>query len=206
MVLSSAKNDICEILEKAGVTAKPADIVLPTNPAWGDFSLPLFALAKERKMAPGAVAQKLAAKAEPAGLVEKIVASGPYLNFWLKRGEVASHVLSLRGQRPKQSQRSPRRSGRSVGAPRDDNMKGQRIMLEMVSPNNNKPLHLGHLRNAFLGESTSRIFELQGAKVIRACLFSDRGLNIAKVMLGYKLWANGKTPESAQMREDQFAV
>ncbi|MBI2552079.1 arginine--tRNA ligase [Candidatus Uhrbacteria bacterium] len=194
MVLNQARKDILAILNKAGVAATPADLVFPPDPQMGDLSLPLFALAKERKIAPGALAQELARTLKPAGLVERLEAAGPYLNFRLKRGEVAKMMLTLPSIPSRQGRgsktKSPSPSGRGQGRG------NQRIMMEMVSPNNNKPLHLGHLRNAFLGESVARLLESQGAKIIRTCLFNDRGLAIAKAMLAYKLWGPPNFPST----------
>ena len=73
---------------------------------------------------------------------------------------------------------------------------GFSVMIEYPSPNTNKPLHLGHLRNIFLGASLSEILKARGHKVIHACLYNDRGTNISKSMLAWKLWGNGETPES----------
>lgn len=95
MVLNQAREDIVKILNKAGVKATPADIVFPPNAAMGDFSLPLFALAKEKKIAPGALAQKLQHKLQPQGLVERVEIAGPYVNFWLRRDDVAKVVFTL---------------------------------------------------------------------------------------------------------------
>lgn len=178
-----------EILKKAGVKAAPADIVFPPDSKMGDLSVALFAAAKEKSVAPGKLAQEVVKKIKPQGLVEKVEAAGAYVNFWLRREELSKVVLD------KLEQYSSSGAKRSREAP----LRGQRILLEMVSPNNNKPLHLGHLRNAFLGESVSRLLESQGAKVIRACLFNDRGLAIAKAMLAYQKWGGGTSPEVAQM-------
>jgi len=67
-------------------------------------------------------------------------------------------------------------------------------MVEFPSPNTNKPLHLGHLRNMTIGESVSRILEFCGEKVIRANLNNDRGVHICKSMLAYKKWGNNQIP------------
>jgi arginyl-tRNA synthetase len=81
---------------------------------------------------------------------------------------------------------------------------GQSVMIEYPSPNTNKPLHLGHLRNIFLGASVSEILKARGHKVIHACLYNDRGTNISKSMLAWKLFANRATPESANLKGDKF--
>lgn len=80
----------------------------------------------------------------------------------------------------------------------------QTVLIEYPSPNTNKPLHLGHLRNIYLGHSLSRILEAQGKNVIPVCLFNDRGTNISKSMVAWKMFANGATPESTQTKGDHF--
>ena len=69
--------------------------------------------------------------------------------------------------------------------------KDESVMVEFSSPNTNKPLHLGHLRNNFLGDSVSRILEANGYDVVKACLVNDRGIHICKSMLAYQKFSNG---------------
>jgi len=81
---------------------------------------------------------------------------------------------------------------------------GKKVMVEYSSPNTNKPLHLGHLRNNFLGYSVSEILKASGYDVIKANLINDRGIHICKSMLAYKNWGNGETPESAGIKGDHL--
>jgi len=81
---------------------------------------------------------------------------------------------------------------------------GLSVMIEYPSPNTNKPLHLGHLRNIFLGSSVSEILKARGHKVIHACLYNDRGTNISKSMLAWKLFGNGATPQSTAKKGDHL--
>lgn len=78
------------------------------------------------------------------------------------------------------------------------------IMIEFSSPNTNKPLHLGHIRNNLLGASVSEILKAVGKKVIRVNLVNDRGIHICKSMLAWKKWGNGETPESSGMKGDHL--
>lgn len=80
----------------------------------------------------------------------------------------------------------------------------KRVMVEYASPNTNKPLHLGHLRNIFLGSSVSKILEALGFTVIRACLYNDRGIHICKSMIAWKLYGNGETPASSNIKGDHL--
>ena len=82
---------------------------------------------------------------------------------------------------------------------------GQSVMVEFSSPNTNKPLHLGHLRNDFLGESLSKILKASGYDVVKTCLVNDRGIHICKSMLAYRELGNGETPESSGLKGDHLA-
>lgn len=81
---------------------------------------------------------------------------------------------------------------------------GQTVMVEYSSPNTNKPLHLGHLRNNFLGYSVAQILEANGYKVIKANLVNDRGIHICKSMLAYQKFGNGETPQSSGIKGDHL--
>ncbi len=81
---------------------------------------------------------------------------------------------------------------------------GQRVMVEYSSPNTNKPLHLGHLRNNFLGWSSAAILKANGYDVVKTCIANDRGIHICKSMIAWQLFANGATPESAGIKGDHF--
>jgi arginyl-tRNA synthetase len=81
---------------------------------------------------------------------------------------------------------------------------GQEIMVEYSSPNTNKPLHLGHLRNNFLGWSVSKIYEARGYKVHKVQIINDRGIHICKSMAAWKLFGNGETPQSSGLKGDKL--
>jgi arginyl-tRNA synthetase len=82
--------------------------------------------------------------------------------------------------------------------------KGQKVMVEYSSPNTNKPLHFGHLRNIFLGYAMSEILLHAGYEVIKANLINDRGIHICKSMLAWQLYAQGATPASTGQKGDHF--
>ena len=81
---------------------------------------------------------------------------------------------------------------------------GQKVMVEYSSPNTNKPLHLGHLRNNFLGFSLSEILKANGYEVIRTNLVNDRGIHICKSMVAYKHFGQGETPASSGIKGDHL--
>ncbi|NQZ77882.1 MAG: arginine--tRNA ligase [Ekhidna sp.] len=81
---------------------------------------------------------------------------------------------------------------------------GEKVMVEFSSPNTNKPLHLGHLRNNFLGDSTARILAANGYEVKKVNLVNDRGIHICKSMLAYQKYGNNETPEAAGLKGDHL--
>jgi arginyl-tRNA synthetase len=83
-------------------------------------------------------------------------------------------------------------------------MNGKKVMVEYSSPNTNKPLHLGHLRNNFLGWSIAEIYKANGYEVIKTCIVNDRGIHICKSMIAWQMFGNGETPESTHTKGDHF--
>jgi len=81
---------------------------------------------------------------------------------------------------------------------------GKRVMVEYSSPNTNKPLHLGHVRNNLLGYSVAAILSANGYQVIKVNLVNDRGIHICKSMLAWQLFGNGETPESSGLKGDHL--
>jgi arginyl-tRNA synthetase len=80
----------------------------------------------------------------------------------------------------------------------------EKIMVEYSSPNTNKPLHLGHLRNNFLGWSVAEILKANGNEVIKTSIVNDRGIHICKSMIAWQMYADGATPETAHEKGDHF--
>ncbi|MDP2337094.1 MAG: arginine--tRNA ligase [Bacteroidota bacterium] len=78
------------------------------------------------------------------------------------------------------------------------------VMVEYSSPNTNKPLHLGHIRNNLLGFSLSEILKANGNKVVKTNIVNDRGIHICKSMYAWKMWGNGQTPESTGIKGDHL--
>ncbi len=81
---------------------------------------------------------------------------------------------------------------------------GKEIMVEYSSPNTNKPLHLGHLRNNFLGYSVAEIYKALGYKIHKVQIINDRGIHICKSMAAWQLFGNGETPESSGLKGDKL--
>ena len=85
-----------------------------------------------------------------------------------------------------------------------NNNKSDTTLVEFSSPNTNKPLHLGHIRNIVLGDSVSRIIQATGKNVKRVQIINDRGIHICKSMLAWQTFGNGETPEKANMKGDHL--
>jgi len=197
--VSSALN---AILTEAGIneTIKPEQVIAenPPNPEMGDIGFPMFSYSKLLRKGPPQIAQmtaeKLAKTIADTQPGAKVQAQGPYLNVSLDRGYEAKAVLS---------QTFDDKAGQfNFSGPQV--LTGKKIMVEFSSPNTNKPLHLGHLRNDVLGESVSRILKACGADVRKVCIINDRGIHICKSMLAYIDSAQGKTPQSEGVKSDRF--
>ncbi|MDR0643816.1 MAG: arginine--tRNA ligase [Treponema sp.] len=182
---------IAETLNDLGIVVKEEDVIAsaPPAPEMGDIGFPMFTFAKILRKSPVQIAALTA---------EKIGASaqGPYVNVRLNRAEVTANVLSMEVG-ASENEKTPILK-------KNQTLNGKRIMVEFSSPNTNKPLHLGHLRNDILGESISRILSACGAEVRKVCIINDRGVHICKSMLAYQLFAQGKTPETEGVKSDRF--
>ena len=156
----------------------------------GDLAIPCFTLAAGGAN-PIQAAADLAAKLEGTKMagMAKVVAAGPYVNVFLDRAAVAEST--------RQATSVPVFGCSGVLAP-------SFIVLEFSSPNTNKPQHLGHIRNNFIGQTCANLLAACGAKVIKTSVVNDRGIHICKSMLAYQRWGNGQTPEQAGMKGDHF--
>lgn len=155
----------------------------------GDYTVVLFPFLKQLRMKPNELGEQLGKY-----LVEKtdlfigydIVAG--FLNLTISDAYLVSFLLNNFndqhfGEQPK---------------------KDCRVMVEYSSPNTNKPLHFGHLRNIFLGYAMSNILKANGKQVVKANLINDRGIHICKSMIAWQVAANGATPESTGTKGDHF--
>jgi arginyl-tRNA synthetase len=199
------------LMREAGVAGgvAPAQVIAenPPNPEMGDIGFPMFSYAKLLRKGPPQIAAlvcaQLAAQDGPAvksaggfasGGAE---AQGPYVNVRLDRAIAAAAILGEALSRD-----AGGAANFSFGRPAT--LAGKKVMVEFSSPNTNKPLHLGHLRNDVLGESISRILAACGAEVRKVCIINDRGIHICKSMLAYKEQGGGRTPESEGVKSDHF--
>jgi arginyl-tRNA synthetase len=177
------------VFAEAGLREKIDETALiaekPPDPDMGDIGFPMFNYAKILKKGPPQIAQIVAEK-----IGKGAKAQGPYLNVCLDRGETAKEILE--------------QILTSEAFGRLGTLKDKKVMVEFSSPNTNKPLHLGHLRNDVLGESVSRILAACGAQVRKVCIINDRGIHICKSMIAYMEEGRGRTPESEGIKSDRF--
>jgi len=166
-------------------------IEIPKDSPKGDFAFPCFFLQEKSKQMPHELALNLRTHiGNPSKEFQDIQIVGPYINFFLDRKSLALELIdSIKKQKDNFGKFAENK---------------QTIMVEFPSPNTNKPLHLGHLRNMAIGESISRISEFNGFKVIRANLNNDRGIHICKSMAAYSKFGKNKTPKDANKKPDHF--
>jgi len=176
-------------------------VVRPPKPEMGDLAMACFPLAKALRQAPPAIAAELAGPAEQRlreavgeGLlpeIEAVAAVGPYVNLRFRGADLADFICARIAA-----------ATAPYGAPLPAT--GTTTMVEYSAPNTNKPLHLGHVRNNLLGASLCRILAAVGEAVIPVNLVNDRGIHIAKSMVAYRRWGQGRTPEAEGIKGDHF--
>jgi arginyl-tRNA synthetase len=182
-----------ELAEALGLKNAEVEALLeiPPDEKLGDYALPCFAFAKELKKAPALIAQEFAARVNATisnsrgKLLLKAEVVGSYLNLFVHPAERAKAIIAAA------------RSETFWGAPCGK----RRILIEYPSPNTNKPLHLGHVRNMVLGSTLVILLKNDQNTVISVNLNNDRGIHICKSMLAYKKWGKGAKPEK---KSDHF--
>lgn len=165
--------------------------VNPTKPEFeGDYTIVLFSMIKTLKTSPDQLGNALGQKLidlDPS-LFESFNIIKGFLNLSIK-SPFLLEMLNAHYQDPC--------FGKGP-------MNGKKIMVEYSSPNTNKPLHLGHLRNNFLGRSIAEILKANGYDVVKTCIVNDRGIHICKSMIAWQRYSNGATPASEGKKGDHF--
>ena len=175
-----------------GVEITPAQVQFQKTRAEfeGDITLVVFPFVKAARKAPAQVAQEVGEKLV-GELVEKFNAVQGFLNlsiaqsYWLEQLQGIAAAENY-GQLTRGEGEKPL------------------MMVEYSSPNTNKPLHLGHVRNNLLGYSIAKIQEANGWNVVKTNIVNDRGIHICKSMLAWQLFGNGETPESSGKKGDHL--
>lgn len=156
----------------------------------GDFTVVLFSYVKTLKLSPEALGQQLGTY-----LTERYV--DIFSNFNVIKGFLNLSIADKCWTEFLSSEYNNDQYGKLPDTQRT-------VVLEYASPNTNKPLHLGHLRNIFLGWSLVEILKAAGNNVIKTCVVNDRGIHICKSMVAWQLFGNGQTPESTGIKGDHF--
>jgi arginyl-tRNA synthetase len=156
----------------------------------GDYTLVLFSFLKQLKKSPEQLGKEIG---------DELIASNPDLfsAYNVIKGFLNLTVKDQYWSNFLETNFSDKEFGKK-------NSTGKRVMVEYSSPNTNKPLHLGHLRNNFLGWSIAEILKANGADVAKTCMVNDRGIHICKSMLAWQKYANGSTPQSTGIKGDHF--
>lgn len=155
----------------------------------GDYTIVLFAFVKQLGKSPDELGNALgeAVKNSMPGIITDFNIVKGFLNFTISDQFWLDYIQTTNTSSLITPTAQPRK-----------------IMVEYSSPNTNKPLHLGHLRNNFLGWSIAEILKLQGNEVVKTCIVNDRGIHICKSMIAWQLFANGATPEMTHQKGDHF--
>jgi arginyl-tRNA synthetase len=172
----------------------PAFLLMDTHKDYpGDITLNIFPLAKLTRLSPEQAGEKIgtALLDLKVGVASWNVVKG-FLNleFTPERWAEILQGFDVLQEKKQLVANNPSR--------------GDKVLVEFSSPNTNKPLHLGHLRNIFLGEALCRMLASNGFEVIRATLVNDRGIHICKSMQAWILEGNGETPQSSGIKGDHL--
>ncbi len=156
----------------------------------GDLTLVVFPLLRISKKGAEQTAEEIGAKMlEDTSIFENFNVVKGFLNFSIKTSVWLSQFNKWLNTS-------------KFGYAKNDTDKT--LMVEYSSPNTNKPLHLGHLRNNFLGYSVAEILKANGHNVIKTQIVNDRGIHICKSMLAWKMFGNGETPQSSGLKGDHL--
>ncbi|HEM4767218.1 TPA: arginine--tRNA ligase [Streptococcus suis] len=159
----------------------------PKSSEMGDIAFPAFSLAKVERKAPQAIAADIVEKLDPTGF-EKVVATGPYVNFFLDKAAISHQVLT------------------DVITEKDQYGKlnigqGHNVTIDMSSPNIAKPFSVGHLRSTVIGDALANIHEKLGYKPIRINHLGDWGKQFGMLIVAYKLWGDKAAVEADPISE-----
>ncbi len=175
-----------------GLELLPSEILVnETKPEFdGDYTIVLFSFVKQLKKSPDSIGTELGNYfstnypnlCSSFSIIKGFLNLSITHNYWINflQQNIANTAF---GTKPKN---------------------GEKVMVEYSSPNTNKPLHLGHLRNNFLGWSIAEILKANGYDVIKTCIVNDRGIHICKSMIAWQMFANGATPQSTNTKGDHF--
>ena len=159
----------------------------PKSSELGDIAFPAFSLAKTERKAPQIIATDIAEKIDTAHF-DKVVATGPYVNFFLSKAEISGQVI-----------KEVIKDGADYGQQNEGN--NQNITIDLSSPNIAKPFSVGHLRSTVIGDALSNIFRKIGYNTIKINHLGDWGKQFGLLMVAYKKWGSHEAVEANPIDE-----
>ncbi len=159
----------------------------PKSSELGDIAFPAFSLAKTERKAPQIIAADIAEKIDTAHF-DKVVATGPYVNFFLSKAEISGQVI-----------KEVIKDGADYGQQNEGN--GENITIDLSSPNIAKPFSVGHLRSTVIGDALSNIFRKIGYNTIKINHLGDWGKQFGLLMVAYKKWGSQEAVEANPIDE-----
>jgi len=159
----------------------------PKSSELGDIAFPAFSLAKTERKAPQIIAADIAEKIDTAHF-DKVVATGPYVNFFLSKAEISGQVI-----------KEVIKDGADYGQQNEGN--GKNVTIDLSSPNIAKPFSVGHLRSTVIGDALSNIFRKIGYNTIKVNHLGDWGKQFGLLMVAYKKWGSQEAVEANPIDE-----
>ena len=180
-------SELAKVIDSLDQSAISNLLEQPKSSDLGDIAFPAFSLAKVERKAPQAIAADIAEKIDPSHF-EKVVATGPYVNFFLNKAKISDQVI-----------KEVIKEGADYGQQNEGD--GGNITIDLSSPNIAKPFSVGHLRSTVIGDSLSNIFRKMGYNTIKINHLGDWGKQFGLLMVAYKKWGNKEAVEANPIDE-----
>ena len=186
-IKQNIQNSISEILKnKYQIENFTLEVQQNKTDFEGDFTVVIFPLVKLAKKSPDVLGNELGEELKNQGAIENYNVVKGFLNLTINNLAFVQNFKEIKTQ---------------FDVKEDKN---QTVMVEYSSPNTNKPLHLGHIRNNLLGFSVAQILKEAGYNVVKTQIINDRGIHICKSMLAWEKFGNGETPETTGLKGDKL--
>lgn len=180
-------SELAKVIDSLDQSAISNLLEQPKSSDLGDIAFPAFSLAKVERKAPQAIAADIAEKIDPSHF-EKVVATGPYVNFFLNKAKISNQVI-----------KEVIKEGADYGQQNEG--QGENITIDLSSPNIAKPFSVGHLRSTVIGDALSNIFRKMGYNTIKINHLGDWGKQFGLLMVAYKKWGNKEAVEANPIDE-----
>ena len=180
-------SELAKVIDSLDQSAISNLLEQPKSSDLGDIAFPAFSLAKVERKAPQAIAADIAEKIDPSHF-EKVVATGPYVNFFLNKAKISNQVI-----------KEVIKEGADYAQQNEG--QGGNITIDLSSPNIAKPFSVGHLRSTVIGDALSNIFRKMGYNTIKINHLGDWGKQFGLLMVAYKKWGNKEAVEANPIDE-----